>query len=61
MHTFDEDKNKRRNLMLNAIQLMSNGHVRAPPAVVMSFSQVAEAHDILDKGLTLGKIVLKPN
>jgi NADPH2:quinone reductase len=61
MHTFDEDKNKRRNMMLNAIQLMSKGHVRAPPAVVMSFSQVAEAHDILDKGLTLGKIVLKPN
>lgn len=61
MHTFDEDKNKRRNMMLNAIQLMSKGHVRAPPAVVMSFSQVAEAHDILDKGLTLGKLVLKPN
>jgi NADPH2:quinone reductase len=61
MHTFDEDKKNRRSMMLSAIQLMSHGHVKAPPAVVMSFSQVAEAHDILDKGLTLGKIVLKPN
>jgi len=61
MHTFDEDKKNRQSMMLSAIQLMSQGHVKAPPAVVMNFSQVAEAHDILDKGLTLGKIVLKPN
>lgn len=61
MHTFDEDKKNRQSMMLSAIQLMSQGHVKAPPAVVMNFSQVAEAHEILDKGLTLGKIVLKPN
>ena len=61
MHTFDEDKNNRRNLMLNAIDLMSNGHVKAPSSVVMDFSQVAQAHEILDQGLTLGKIVLKPH
>ncbi len=61
MHTFDEDKKNRQSMMLSAIQLMSQGHVKAPPSVVMNFSQVAEAHEILDKGLTLGKIVLKPN
>lgn len=61
MHTFDEDKDNRRSMMKSAIELMSNGHVKAPSALVMNFSQVAEAHEILDKGLTLGKIVLNPH
>ena len=47
--------------MKSAIELMSNGHVKAPSALVLSFDQVAEAHEILDKGLTLGKIVLNPH
>jgi NADPH2:quinone reductase len=61
MHTFDEDKSNRRSMMKSAIELMSNGHVKAPSALVLNFSQVAEAHEILDKGLTLGKIVLNPH
>ena len=61
MHTFDEDKDNRRQMMKRAIELMSNGHVKAPPALVMDFSQVAHAHEILDQGRTLGKIVLNPH
>lgn len=61
MHTFDEDKDNRRQMMKRAIELMSNGHVQAPPALVMDFSQVAQAHEILDQGRTLGKIVLNPH
>jgi NADPH2:quinone reductase len=61
MHTFDEDKDSRRSMMGRAIELMSNGHVKAPSALVMSLSQVAQAHEILDQGLTLGKIVLNPH
>lgn len=61
MHTFDEDKDNRRQMMKRAIELMSNGHVKAPPALVMDFSQVAQAHEILDQGRTLGKIVLNPH
>ncbi len=61
MHTFDEDKDNRRKLMCKAIDLMSNGQVKASPSVVMDFSQVGQAHEILDQGLTLGKIVLKPH
>jgi hypothetical protein len=40
---------------------MALEHVKAPASLVMSFSQVAKAHEILDKGLTLGKIVLNPH
>lgn len=61
MHTFDEDKDNRRRMMHTAIDLMSKGHVKAPSALVMHLNQVAQAHEILDKGLTLGKIVLNPN
>lgn len=61
MHTFDEDKDNRRRMMRTAIDLMSKGHVKAPSALVMHLNQVAQAHEILDKGLTLGKIVLNPN
>lgn len=61
MHTFDEDKNNRRSMMMQAIDLMAQAHVKAPASVVMNFDQVAQAHEILDKGLTLGKIVLRPH
>jgi NADPH2:quinone reductase len=61
MHTFDEDKNNRRSMMLQAIDWMAQGHVKAPASVVMNFDEVAQAHEILDKGLTLGKIVLRPH
>ena len=61
MHTFDEDKDNRRNMMRSAIELMALGHVKAPASCVMKFSQVAQAHEILDQGLTLGKIVLNPH
>jgi len=61
MHTFDEDKDNRRNMMKRAIELMANGHVKAPASLVLKFNQVAKAHEILDKGLTLGKIVLNPH
>jgi NADPH2:quinone reductase len=61
MHSFDEDKDARRKMMLSAIDLMSKGYVKAPPSVVMNFSQIAEAHSILDKGLTSGKLVLDPH
>ena len=60
MHTFDENENNRRQLMQQAIELMATGKIRAPRPTVMSLSEVVQAHIILDKGETLGKIVLNP-
>lgn len=60
MHTFDEDLANRRHLMAQALSLMAKGYVKAPPALILKMEDVAKAHDILDKGLTLGKIVLEP-
>ncbi len=60
MHTFDEDRSARRQLMASAIELVAAGHVRVPPASTLPLSRVREAHRILDQGDTLGKIVLTP-
>jgi NADPH2:quinone reductase len=60
MHTFDENEKNRRQLMQQAINFMAAGKIRAPLPTVMSLSQVVQAHIILDKGETLGKIVLNP-
>ena len=60
MHTFDENEANRRELMQQAIELMAAEKVRAPLPTVMSLREVVQAHIILDKGETLGKIVLNP-
>jgi NADPH2:quinone reductase len=60
MHTFDEDVTQRRALMQGAIDLMAAGHVRAPAATVLPLTEARRAHEILDAGQTMGKIVLRP-
>ncbi len=60
MHTFDEDTAARRALMQSAIDLMAQGHVRAPQPTRMRLEQARQAHVVLDAGLTQGKIVLEP-
>jgi len=60
MHTFDEDVGQRRGLMQSAIELMAQGHVRAPQATLLPLSQARQAHELVEGGHTMGKIVLQP-
>lgn len=60
MHTFDEWPERRRALMHEAIALMAEGRVQAPPATRLPMSEVRHAHGLLDRGDVLGKIVLVP-
>ncbi len=60
MHTFDEDRARRRSLMESAIALMAAGHVKAPPTLLLPMADVREAHKLLDDGQTMGKIVMQP-
>ncbi len=60
MHTFDEWPERRRALMHEAIALMAEGRVKAPPATRLPMSEVRQAHQLLDRGDVLGKIVLVP-
>jgi NADPH2:quinone reductase len=60
MHTFDEVREDRRALMLEAIDLLASRACTAPPAHVLSLDSIREAHELLDAGASLGKIVLVP-
>jgi NADPH2:quinone reductase len=60
MHTFDEETSARRALMQSAIDLMAQGHVRAPGPTRMRLDQARQAHAVLDAGQTQGKMVLEP-
>lgn len=60
IHTFDQDQQQRRALMEGAIALMRSGAVKAPPVQVIPLREVRRAHELLDAGATLGKLVLAP-
>lgn len=60
IHSFDHDTARRRGWMQQAIDLMAAGRIRAPKATVLPLLQANRAHDMLDRGTTLGKIVLQP-
>ena len=60
MHTFDEDASLRRGLMHEAIELMANGQVKAPEPQVFKLSEVRHTHELLDKGMVRGKLVMHP-
>lgn len=60
MHTYDEWPAQRRALMEEAIALMAAGRVAAPPTLRLPIADVRSAHERLDRGDVLGKIVLVP-
>ncbi|RYF69743.1 MAG: alcohol dehydrogenase, partial [Comamonadaceae bacterium] len=60
IHTVDGDKAQRRGLMQAAIDLMASGRVRAPRATRMALADARQAHELLDSGASLGKLVLIP-
>jgi NADPH:quinone reductase-like Zn-dependent oxidoreductase len=46
--------------MQRAIDLMVEGRLRPPPPTVMPLADAARAHALIERGETLGKIVLLP-
>lgn len=60
IHTVDSDVVQRRGLMESAIALMAAGSVRAPRATRYALADARHVHELLDRGETLGKIVLHP-
>jgi NADPH2:quinone reductase len=60
IHTVDTDRSQRRGLMEEAIDLMASGRVRAPAATRLPLADARRAHELLDSGSSLGKIVLFP-
>ena len=60
MHAFDQDRSVRRGFMQQAIDDMAQRRIKAPPAMQLPLDKVREAHELLDAGGSIGKIVLLP-
>lgn len=60
MHTLDEVREDRRALMREAIDMLASGACTAPAAHVLPLHAIRTAHELLDAGASLGKIVLVP-
>jgi NADPH2:quinone reductase len=60
IHTLDHDRALRRRLMERAIELMAAGKLRPPAPTVMPLAQAAQAHEMMEAGRTIGKVVLVP-
>jgi NADPH2:quinone reductase len=60
IHTLDAFPSVRRDLMYRAITLAADGRISPPAATIFQLSNAIEAHELLDSGNFLGKIVLIP-
>jgi NADPH2:quinone reductase len=61
IHTLDHDRPLRRSLMGRAIELMAAGRLRPPAPTTLPLVQAARAHEMMEAGRTLGKVVLVPD
>jgi NADPH2:quinone reductase len=60
IHTLDHDRALRRALMGRAIELMASGRLRPPAPTLIPLAEAARAHELMEAGKTLGKVVLVP-
>ena len=60
IHALDHDRPLRRALMERAIGLMAAGRLRPPPPTILPLAEAARAHEMMEAGRTMGKVVLAP-
>ncbi|MGK6307757.1 zinc-dependent alcohol dehydrogenase family protein [Variovorax sp. DT-64] len=60
IHAIDADIAQRRGFMEAAVALMAEGRLHAPPATCFALADARLAHELLDSGSAVGKIVLLP-
>ena len=60
IHILDHDRKLRRSLMERAIELMAAGRLRPPAPTLLPLAEAARAHELMEAGRTMGKLVLLP-
>jgi NADPH2:quinone reductase len=60
IHTLDHNRELRRALMKRAIELMAAGRLRPPAPTLLPLADAARAHELMEAGRSLGKLVLVP-
>ncbi|HEV7803049.1 MAG TPA: zinc-dependent alcohol dehydrogenase family protein [Burkholderiales bacterium] len=60
IHTLDQQPVTRRALMQRAIDLMAAGRLSPPAPTLLPLAEARRAHELMEAGETLGKLVLVP-
>lgn len=60
MHTLDSDPALRRQIMTEVIEMLGKGAIRPVVSVKLPLTEAPEAHRIIERGESLGKILLVP-
>jgi NADPH2:quinone reductase len=61
LHCYDDRPAKRRELLAHVIELLASQQVASHIAQRLPLSEARTAHELLDAGAVLGKLLLKPN
>lgn len=59
-HIYDHDREGRRALMSNVIGALARGAIRPAISARFKLADVGRAHDLLEQGSALGKIIMTP-
>jgi NADPH:quinone reductase len=60
MHTFDQDHRRRREATEELLHLLAAGRIKPLISVRLPLAEAARAHQMIENGQVLGKLVLKP-
>jgi NADPH2:quinone reductase len=60
MHTFDQDRRRRREATEELLRLLAAGRIKPLISVRLPLAEAARAHEMIENGQVLGKLVLKP-
>jgi NADPH2:quinone reductase len=61
IHTLDHDRELRRGLITRVMNLLASGQIRPPAPTIFKLSEASLAHELMESGKLIGKIVLVPN
>lgn len=60
MHVYDNDRDNRRRIMRNVIDAYAAGLIRPVVSARFAMADVGKAHEMVEHGLAVGKVILKP-
>lgn len=60
MHVYEQDPEGRQRIIRAPLELMAKGAIHTPIAARIPMAEVSRAHELIESGKPMGKILLKP-
>ena len=60
MHVYEDDPAGRQRIIRAPLELMAQGKIHTPIAARIPMTDVKTAHQLIESGKPMGKILLKP-